>query len=1054
MTVIKPNISEAPATTYNASAVPDRTDDFAGRSDAMGTGELTGMNVTAAASLTLTIAAGTVSVLGTSYTYAGGTVAVTTNAGLLDRRDVLIYRAGTGIVLLQGATASYTPGAALWSTGSVGNPPVKPDVVEATDLVLAEIYMPYNATIVDVTPNTASGYVIDKSNTLYRYVDNVVTKTAVVCGTTGALPANTATSTTLTGPVAALSIDGYAPLLGDRVLVKAEAAGANNGIYVLTTLGTVSVAWVLTRSTDASAGAQFTGATVSVLHGVYLGGSSWYCSTTGAITVGTTPIAWTLYGPVLTGDVLTGSTSTTVQLVASVNSQAVIRAGAYQDLAERAGLQGSASVPVGGLASQGSTTGRQGTIDVVIGDSISNGTTSQQGFADWASVLANTENRLNGQPDPGLSWVFPFGNGAQAGFTNVGTMVTGTGINAGIGVPSSAGNQSGVIPASTAVGDGVSPAGAALTWTVGITTGSTLIGTGYSNGMTVAGTGIPAGATVSNPTGSQWLMNQAATATNAALVATFARYFRRVKVYYQTQANGAPITIQPYQAAGATLGAGSGAIATTTAGTPAIGCWDSGDLGTGILGDGITITAGVGTAGAVILGVRYYQTAGTGVTIDNLGIGGVTSATWAAVNSPWTVPNWAMYLQFLAAQGTPARRLYVMVGINDCLYGGTVAMYQANLTLIANWSKAASPLTEVVLVAEHFGDQLDTGVLGTVTALTAGTGTQTLSCTGVTAVLPTSGSTISGPGIPAGCVVTAQATRTVGTSVAVTVTGVATVNTAGAYKISNQRGNNVQPWTGFVNATQTVALATGSAFVNLYERFGDISLQASVTFVTTTLGATVLTATGTNPCSGVLVGHWVYGPGIPNGTKVTAVTSTTVTISQPTIAAATTPVINFVWDRFGVSSLGDGVHFSDYASSMSGTDGQRAIAEHFINKLAYSRNIAKASAVASVAYATTAGTALASNTSTTATLTTQTFTTATAKQLSTTNDVMLYGRVTAAVVWSLNLGPTSTPATTMISIASVSPATLYNVAYRVPAGWYVSVTCATMASLTFTQVTC
>ena len=178
MTVIKPNISEAPATTYNASAVPDRTDDFAGRSDAMGTGGLTGMNVTAAASLTLTIAAGTVSVLGTSYTYAGGTVAVTTNAGLLDRRDVLIYRAGTGIVLLQGATASYTPGAALWSTGSVGNPPVKPDVVEATDLVLAEIYMPYNASVVSATLSTTAGYVIDKSNVLVPLAGDVTTSGA------------------------------------------------------------------------------------------------------------------------------------------------------------------------------------------------------------------------------------------------------------------------------------------------------------------------------------------------------------------------------------------------------------------------------------------------------------------------------------------------------------------------------------------------------------------------------------------------------------------------------------------------------------------------------------------------------------------------------------------------------------------------------------------------------------------------------------------------------------------------------------------------------------
>ena len=111
-------------------------------------------------------------------------------------------------------------------------------------------------------------------------------------------------------------------------------------------------------------------------------------------------------------------------------------------------------------------------------------------------------------------------------------------------------------------------------------------------------------------------------------------------------------------------------------------------------------------------------------------------------------------------------------------------------------------------------------------------------------------------------------------------------------------------------------------------------------------------------------------------------------------------------------------------------------------------------AAAVPALAASANTALASNTNTTATLTTQTFVSNTAKQLSTTNDVMLYCRVTAAVVWSLNLGPTSTPATTMINIASTSPAVLYNVSYRVPAGWYVNVTCATMSSIIFTQVTC
>lgn len=655
------------------------------------------------------------------------------------------------------------------------------------------------------------------------------------------------------------------------------------------------------------------------------------------------------------------------RLLVTGNTQAVIRAGAYQDLAERPGLQGAASIPVGSLASSGATA-RQGTIDVVIGDSIANGTSAQQGLTDWASVLANTENRLSGQPDPGLSWVFPIGNGAQSGFTTIGTMVAGTGINAGIATPALTGAQSGVIPASTVAADGVTTTGAALTSTVAITAGSTAITVGYQNGISVVGTGIPIGTTVSNPLGTQWLMNQAATATNASLSASFARFFRRVKVYYQTQANGAPITIQPYQAAGATLGASSGSIVTATAGTPAIGVWDSGDLGAGILGDGITITAGAGSAGAVILGVRYYQTAGTGVTVDNLGIGATPSTAWNIVNSPWAQPNWAQYLQHLASQGTPARRLYAMTGINDAGYGGTIATYQATLTAIVAYANAASPLTEVVLVAEHFGDQVDATTLASTTALTAGTGTQTLTCAGVTATAPAVGATISGPGIPTGCVVTAQATRTAGTSVAVTVTGVATVNTAGVYKIANGRGNAARPWADAVAATQTVALATGSTFVNLYERFGDISTQASVAINTTTVGLTTLTATGTNPFSGVLVGQYVYGTGIPNGTKVTGLpTSTTITISQPTIAAATTPTINCANDRFGVSSLADGVHFSDYATSMSGTDGQRAIAEHFINKLAYSRNTPKpifpgsitqtiVSSAAAVAFSTTGAT--------------------------------------------------------------------------------------------------
>ena len=166
MAVINPNIGEAPATTYNAAAVTDRTDEFAGRCDALGTGVLSGMGVTAAGTLTLTVAAGVVSVLGVQYTYSGGTIPITTNSTLLDRRDVLVYRAGTGLVAIQGTTATYTPGSAVWSVTSTGNPPIKPDITESTDVVLCEVYMPYNATTVATSPGSTVGYVIDKSNVI------------------------------------------------------------------------------------------------------------------------------------------------------------------------------------------------------------------------------------------------------------------------------------------------------------------------------------------------------------------------------------------------------------------------------------------------------------------------------------------------------------------------------------------------------------------------------------------------------------------------------------------------------------------------------------------------------------------------------------------------------------------------------------------------------------------------------------------------------------------------------------------------------------------------
>jgi hypothetical protein len=94
-----------------------------------------------------------------------------------------------------------------------------------------------------------------------QYVDNIASginaHDAVVAATTGALTATYNNNTngigaTLTnsGAQSALVIDNVSLLSGDRVLVKNQATTLQNGIYVVTTVGTGSTNWVLTRASD------------------------------------------------------------------------------------------------------------------------------------------------------------------------------------------------------------------------------------------------------------------------------------------------------------------------------------------------------------------------------------------------------------------------------------------------------------------------------------------------------------------------------------------------------------------------------------------------------------------------------------------------------------------------------------------------------------------------------------------------------------------------------------------------------------------------------------
>ena len=126
---------------------------------------------------------------------------------------------------------------------------------------------------------------------------------------------------TLTLSVALTVLDGYTLLNGDRVLVKNEAAQANNGIYTWATGGTV-----LTRATDFDTAAEMaSGDFTFVTNGTLYANTGWV-QTDPVTVVGTSPVTWVQFSGAGAYTAGTGLTLAGTQF--SITNTAV-SAGAY-----------------------------------------------------------------------------------------------------------------------------------------------------------------------------------------------------------------------------------------------------------------------------------------------------------------------------------------------------------------------------------------------------------------------------------------------------------------------------------------------------------------------------------------------------------------------------------------------------------------------------------------------------------------------------------------------------------------------------------------------------
>lgn len=138
------------------------------------------------------------------------------------------------------------------------------------------------------------------------------------------------------------TVDGVTLATGDRILIKNQATGSENGVY------TVNASGAPTRATDADASAEVTGGfTVWVNEGTTNGDTQWTLTTNDPITVGTTALTFTQTdksaltfsggltkaGNAVTRDDLTGDVTTTGNGTATTIANGVVSLAKMANLA-------------------------------------------------------------------------------------------------------------------------------------------------------------------------------------------------------------------------------------------------------------------------------------------------------------------------------------------------------------------------------------------------------------------------------------------------------------------------------------------------------------------------------------------------------------------------------------------------------------------------------------------------------------------------------------------------------------------------------------------------